>query len=236
MNGIKKLLRGVGTGGFYVGGGAFLILFNIVQFAVPAVVGLSMIWWAITLFLEGSIIWGVLVLLIGTPIAIGIASYAAIFLFFIAIIAAIIWGIINLFGFNVSFGGVWDIIWLGITILVLGGIAFVVVSSLVEAVFKGKMNWFRRHLNWTWVLAYLLWFVLNAGEGVIAQLLTLVAAIFWLVISGWVIKQKGRRLWWLLLSWVGSPLWLKNKSYRELILKQIPDEKEEKDKEDRQHG
>jgi len=78
------------------------------------------------------------------------------------------------------------------------------------------MNWFQRHLNWTSVLAYLLWFVLNAGEGVIAHLLALVAAIFWLVISGWVIKQKGRRLWWLLLSWVGSPLWLKNKSYREL--------------------
>jgi len=219
MNVIKKIFKGLGTGGLYMGGGALLILFNIVQFVLPAIAGLAMIWWAITLFLEGSIIWGVVVLLIGTPIAIGIASYAAIFLFFIGIIAAIIWGVINLFGFNVSFGGVWDVIWLGITILVLAGIAFVVVSSLVGAIFKGEMNWFRRHLNWTYVLAYLLWFVLNlyADESVVAWWLSLVAAILWLVISGWVIKQKGRGLWWLLLSLVGSPLWLKNKSYRELI-------------------
>jgi len=217
---VIKIFKGLGTGGLYVGGGALLILFNIMQFVVPTVAGLTMIWWAITLFLEGSIIWGVVVLLIGTPIAIGIASYAAIFLFFIGIIAAIMWGVINLFGFNVSFGGVWDVIWLGITILVLAGIAFVVVSSLVGAIFKGEMNWFRRHLNWTYVLAYLLWFVLNlyTDESVVAWWLSLVAAILWLVISGWVIKQKGRRLWWLLLSWVGSPLWLKNKSYRELIL------------------
>ncbi len=226
MNVIKKLLPGLGYG-LFMGGGC---LFQLVQFVVTAVAGLSMIWWAITLFLEGSIIWGVVVLLIGTPIAIGIASYAAIFLFFIGIIAAIIWGVINLFGFNVSFGGVWDIIWLGVTILVLAGIAFVVVSSLVGAIFKGEMNWFRRHLNWTYVLAYLLSFVLNlyADESVVAWWLSLVTAILWLVISGWVIKRKGRSLWWILLSWIGSPLWLKNKkSYRELILEQIPDEKVE---------
>lgn len=70
------------------------------------------------------------------------------------------------------------------------------------------MNWFQRHLNWTWVLVYLLWFVLNASESVVAGL---VAAVFWLIVSGWVIKQKGRRLWWLLLSWLFSPLWLSNK-------------------------
>lgn len=150
MNAIKKLLKGVGTGGFYVGSGAFLILFHIVQFAVAAVVGLSMIGWAITLFLEGSIIWGLLVLLIGTPIAVGIAFYAAIFLFFIGIIVAIIWGIINLFGFNVSFGSVWSIIWLGIKILVLGGIAFVVGSSFVEAVKENKLKSFFKE-NWFYI-------------------------------------------------------------------------------------
>lgn len=74
------------------------------------------------------------------------------------------------------------------------------------------MNWFQRHLNWTSVLAYLLWFVLNAGESVMARLFALVAAIFWLIVSGWVIIQKGRSFWWILLSWVGSPLWLKNQS------------------------
>ena len=36
-------------------------------------------------------------------------------------------------------------------------------------------------------------------------------SIFMLVVSGWVIKQKGRSLWWLLLSGFLSPLWLSNK-------------------------
>ena len=79
---------------------------------------------------------------------------------------------------------------------------------------KREVNWFQRHLNWTWVLAYLLWFVINAYVNDpfgIAWWLSLVAAIFWLIVSGWVIKQKGRSLWWLLLSWLFSPLWLKNK-------------------------
>lgn len=88
-----------------------------------------------------------------------------------------------------------------------------------EAPLKER-NWFQRHLNWTWVLAYLLWFVINAYANDpfgIVWWLSLVAAIFCLIVSGWVIKQKGRRLWWLLLYWIGSPLWLKNKkSYREL--------------------
>jgi hypothetical protein len=215
MNAIKKLLPGLGYG-LLIGGGW---LFGIMQFVVTAIAGLSMIWWAITLFLEGSILWGLLVLLIGTPIAIAIASYAAIPLFFIGIIAAIIWGVIKLFGFDVSFDGVWDVIWVGIVILVLASIAFWVVSSLVRAIFKGEINWFRRHLNWTFVLAYVLWFVLNhyADDpfGIVGWL-SLAAAVLWLVISGWVIKRKGRSLWWILLSWIGSPLWLKNKkSYRE---------------------
>lgn len=71
------------------------------------------------------------------------------------------------------------------------------------------MNWFQRHLNWTWVLAYLIWFVLNASESVVVEV---VAAVFLLIVSGWVIRRKGRRLWWLLLSWLFSPLWLKNKT------------------------
>ena len=153
MNFIKKLFKGVGFGGLYVGGGALLILFNIVQFVVPAVVGLSMIWWAITLFLEGSIIWGLLVLLIGTPIAVGIAAWVSIFLFIIGIIAAIIWGIINLFGFNVSFGGVWDSIWLAIKILILGGIAFVGVSSFVQAVKENELVSFFKG-NWFYILLF----------------------------------------------------------------------------------
>ena len=70
------------------------------------------------------------------------------------------------------------------------------------------LNWFQRHLNWTWVLVYLTWIPLNASEDVALQI---VAAIFLLLASGWVIRQKRRTLWWILLTPVFSPLWLKNK-------------------------
>jgi len=78
------------------------------------------------------------------------------------------------------------------------------------------MNWFQRHLNWTWVFVYLLWVVSNPSDSVVASL---VAAVFLLIVSGWVIKQKGRSLWWILLTIVFSPLWLKNITYK---LEQTP--------------
>ena len=157
MKYLIRLLKGMRSGGLVVGGGVFLILFQIVEFAVPAIVGLSMIWWAITLFIDGSIIWGLLVLLIGTPIAIGISSYVAIFLFFIGIIALLVWGIMALFGFDVSFISVWNIIWLIVKILILGGIAFVLGASFVEGVReKAILSFFKG----SWFLIILFFFLL----------------------------------------------------------------------------
>ncbi|MFC2022374.1 hypothetical protein ACFLTR_04115 [Chloroflexota bacterium] len=69
------------------------------------------------------------------------------------------------------------------------------------------MNWFQRHLNWTWLFAYLIWIPLNYSDDAIPPI---IGAIFLLVVSGWVIKQKGRSLWWILLTIIFSPLWLKN--------------------------
>ncbi len=68
-------------------------------------------------------------------------------------------------------------------------------------------SWFRRHLNWTWVFAYLIWLPLNLSYDIAPQV---IGAIFLLFVSGWVIKQKRRSLWWILLTPVFSPLWLKN--------------------------
>ena len=78
------------------------------------------------------------------------------------------------------------------------------------------MNWFQKHLNWTWVLAYLfmvlIQFVIGA-EGIEAKGVgSLLGVTIMLPISGWVIVQKGRSLWWILLSGLFSPLWLKNKT------------------------
>ena len=83
------------------------------------------------------------------------------------------------------------------------------ISEMVSEPSKRNVleaNWFQRHLNWTYVIANLL--------------LSLIVAIEWGLIwlgnamwpiAGWVIIQKGRSLWWLLLAPVCSPLWLTNK-------------------------
>ena len=150
---IKKVFKGVGTGGLVVGGGFLYISFTILQFLFVAFAGLSMIGLAISLFSEGSIIWGLVTLFIGTPIAIGLTSYFFIFFLFLAILALIIWGIIYIFGFNVSFGSVWDGIWLVIKVLILGGMAFFGVSSFIEAVKnKNVLSFFKE--NWFYILIF----------------------------------------------------------------------------------
>lgn len=149
----KKIFRGVGFGGLVVGGGFLYISFTILQFLFVAFAGLSMIGLAISLFSEGSIIWGLVALFIGTPIAIGLASYFFIFFLFLAIIALIIWGIIYLFGFSVSFGSVWDGIWLVIKVLILGGMAFFGISSFVQAIKnKDVVSFFKE--NWFYILIF----------------------------------------------------------------------------------
>ncbi|MEX0918483.1 MAG: zinc ribbon domain-containing protein [Candidatus Paceibacterota bacterium] len=150
---LKKIFKGVGTGGLVVGGGFLYISFTILQFLFVAFAGLSMIGLAISLFSEGSIIWGLVALFIGTPLAIGFAIYFFIFFLFLGIISLIIWGVIYLFGFNVSFGSVWDGIWLVIKILILGGIAFFGVSSFIEAVKnKNILSFFKE--NWFYILIF----------------------------------------------------------------------------------
>jgi hypothetical protein len=88
---------------------------------------------------------------------------------------------------------------------------------------EANMNWFQRHLNWTWVFTYLIWWYLNGTaiyeESATANVLSLVALIFLTIVSGWVIKRKGRSLWWILLTPIFSPLWLKNKS---LVAQSLP--------------
>ncbi|MBM3173958.1 MAG: zinc ribbon domain-containing protein [Chloroflexi bacterium] len=212
---IPKMMR---IGGSYLTGGVLFVLFQIVQFAVPAIAGLSMILWAVKLFSEGSIAWGLLVLLIGTPLAIGLASWAAIFLFFIGVIAVIIWGIISLFGFGISFDSVWDSIWLVVEASILVFLAFYGSFSLCS------QDWSQRHLNWTivilWVtvmpLALIIAGVLGIPQQVVYLLVPLLILLVLLTFTGWALKQKNRSLWWLLLFiipflWLG----LKNRSQQE---------------------
>lgn len=89
-------------------------------------------------------------------------------------------------------------------------LSIALMSSVIGGLRKGEgeLNWLQRHLNWTWLSAYLIWFFLNASDNVAPQI---IGAILILFASSWVIKQKRRRLWWILLSPFFSPLWLKNK-------------------------
>jgi hypothetical protein len=154
---LKKIFRGVGTGGLVVGGGFLYISFTILQFLFVAFAGLSMIGLAISLFSEGSIILGLIALFIGTPIAIGLASYFFIFFLVLSILTLIIWGIISIFGFDVSFNGVWDGIWLVIKVLILGGMVFFGISSFIEAVKNKNITSFFKE-NWFYILIFLFLF------------------------------------------------------------------------------
>ncbi len=88
-----------------------------------------------------------------------------------------------------------------------------------------ELNWFYRHLNWTYILGYVLVLVLCFIAGLILGTIDpyvadetvdlvayLIVFIVMLPMSIWVLKRKKRSLWWLLLAGWLSPLWLGNKS------------------------
>ena len=155
---LKRVLSGLGTGSLVVGGGIFLVILNILQFIFTAIIGLTMIWWAITEFFGGSIIVGLLVLLIGTPLAIALAHWAFFFLLFLGIFVGILWGIASLFGFSVSFWNIWDIIWLVIKILILGFIAYAGVFGFIEAIREKRISEFFKEYWWGILLfCFLFW-------------------------------------------------------------------------------
>lgn len=155
---IRRFFKGAGIAGLTAGGGLFFILFNILHFVFTAVVGLGMIWLAITLFLDGSIIWGLLVLLIGTPLAIGLAHWLFMFLFILAILALILWGVGSLLGFSISFDNAWDIVWLIIKTLLLGTMAYFGITGLIEAIKEKQIIVFLKE-TWFYILLFffLLW-------------------------------------------------------------------------------
>ena len=83
------------------------------------------------MFQKGSIVWGLVVLIIGTPLAIGIASYLFIPLLLFSIVTLIIWGVASLFGVHTSFGNIWDWLWFAVKVLIVGGMAFFGVSEFI---------------------------------------------------------------------------------------------------------
>jgi uncharacterized membrane protein len=78
------------------------------------------------------------------------------------------------------------------------------------------MNWFERHLHWTWLTVYIVTLVLivlllltwvapylepNCSPGLIHYFVLLTVYVAGLVpITLWVLKRKGRSKWWLALT------------------------------------
>ena len=88
-----------------------------------------------------------------------------------------------------------------------------------------RMNWFQRHLNWTCVFSYLLVLVMatigsvitvltypDISHNILAGIAAIAGGIILLLAGSWVIKQKGRSQWWLLLTVLFSPIWIGNES------------------------
>ncbi|MFC2034035.1 hypothetical protein ACFLTT_01335 [Chloroflexota bacterium] len=150
---IKGIGKGIGQGTLIASGGTLLLVFNVLQFIFVASAGLGTVWGAITLFMDGSILWGLVVLFIGTPISIALAQWLFIPLFFISIIVAIIWGLANLFGFDVSFDSAWSFVWFIGTILIIGFMAFFGVTGFVEAIKSNRvLGYFKE--NWFYILIF----------------------------------------------------------------------------------
>jgi type III secretory pathway component EscS len=101
--------------------------------------------------------------------------------------------------------------------------------------FEG-LNWFQRHLNWTWFLfavvgTFLLSFVIGLIVGLtdpyaryisdetLYWLIYLIGIAVELILGAWVLRRKARSLWWLLILFIpfGWIVFLCLDNRRELI-------------------
>ena len=120
----------MGIGSLYVGGGLLSLVLSLFRFLYTAAAGFGMIALSISLFREHSILWGIVALVIGTPVAIGIANYLFFPMLIFSIVALIVWGIAHLLGSHVGIDNIEHYIWLSIFVagallsgyLLIGGI------------------------------------------------------------------------------------------------------------------
>jgi hypothetical protein len=139
-----------------VGGGLIASTIYVLRFLYIAIVGLGMIGLAVDLFVKGSIIWGLIVLLVGTPLAIGIASYLFIPLFGLTVVALLIWGTAFLFGFHIEFQNAWGLTWLILGILLWIVTFSILLMNLLRAIKnKSAIEFFKE----SWLLLIFLIFI-----------------------------------------------------------------------------
>lgn len=157
VNNFKKMFKGIGIGGAVIGGGLIYLFFSVVRFLYIASAGLSMVWLAINLFQGGSIVWGLVFLIIGTPIAIGIASYLFLPLLIFSILTLIIWGVISIFVIHVSFGDIWYWLWFIIKIFLIVMMLYLWISEFIESIKKKQVSYFFKE-NWFYIPLFFLLF------------------------------------------------------------------------------
>jgi hypothetical protein len=103
--------------------------------------------------------------------------------------------------------------WCGYPVLA-GGSGRMEAGKAREEETKG-LNWFQKHLNWSWFLAIVASWVLAFIVGVFLVLIApsitdealeglgiLIAIVVALIVGGWALRRKRRSLWWLLILFV----------------------------------
>lgn len=155
---VKKVFGGIGIGGAVVGGGILFLVLTVLRFLYIAAAGLSMVILAISLFQNGSIAWGLIALIVGTPIAIGIASFLFMPILFFSILTLIIWGVVAIFGVHTSFGNIWGWLWFILKVLCVGFIAYTGIVEFIKSVKQNQLSKFFKE-NWFYFLLFffLIW-------------------------------------------------------------------------------
>jgi hypothetical protein len=118
--------------------------------------------------------------------------------------------------------------------LIIGGLSPEMADSAVNGVIKAekakgnkrvRQNWLEEHLNWT---AFLAWFLTYPFEVIAATswevfpnniviplALTALCLVVVIPLWAWLLRRKGKSLWWLLLVFGILPLayiWMSNES------------------------
>jgi hypothetical protein len=151
---LKEKLLGVGWGGLVVGGSILALFVSVLRFIYVALAGLSMVYYAIVLFGEGSIFLGLLVIVFGTTIAIGIASYFFYPVLLLSIIALIVWGVSRLLGFHAGFTNIWHYTWVGVIGLIFLAVTVFGIIGFVSAIRHKNLKEFLSS-NWFYILLYI---------------------------------------------------------------------------------
>ena len=86
----RKILEGIGMGGLVTGYIGFSGIMLVLQIIFVWGTGLGMVYYGISLIIHGSIFWGLVVLFLGTPIAVAIAQFLFPFWIILLIIGLII--------------------------------------------------------------------------------------------------------------------------------------------------